>query len=101
VPTRCSGELEDRVTAAGFSVVGEEPPRVTSRRAHDDFKLWAVSEGYSPNALPNVNTFVQCVRAAGPSKGITYKHSGKFRGFEGMRLRPWGQEVPKERVDAA
>jgi P4 family phage/plasmid primase-like protien len=95
------GWLEDRITAVGFSVVGEGPPRVTSRRAHDDFKLWAVSEGYSANALPNVNAFVQRVRAAGPSKGITYKHSGKFRGFEGMRLIPWGQEASTERVDAA
>jgi hypothetical protein len=46
---------------------------VRSRDAYEDFKFWAVGEGYSPNALPNINNFVQRVRAAGASKGITYK----------------------------
>lgn len=85
------GWVEDRVIATALAAVGEGPPRVRSRDAYEDFKLWAVGEGYSPNALPNINNFVQRVRAAGASKGITYKHSGGFRGFEGMHLRPLGQ----------
>jgi P4 family phage/plasmid primase-like protien len=93
------GWLEDRVTATALAAVGEGPPRVRSRDAYDDFKCWAVGEGYSPNALPNINNFVQRVRAAGASKGITYKHSGGFRGFEGMRLRPLGQS--RAEADAA
>ena len=72
-----------------------------SRHAYDDFKCWTVGEGYSPNALPNINNFVQRVRAARGSKGITYKHSGGFRGFIGMRLRPLGQFGAKAEVDAA
>jgi hypothetical protein len=51
---------------------------------------WAISEGYSQNALPHVNSFVQRLRAAGPSKGINYKRSGGFRGFVGMRLKSKG-----------
>jgi P4 family phage/plasmid primase-like protien len=81
------GWIEDRVTPVGLSVVGEEPPRMTSRKAYDDFKPWAVSEGYSPNSLPSVNTFVQRLSAAGASKGIIYKRSGGFRGFLGLRLK--------------
>jgi len=81
------GWIEDRVAAVGLSVVGEGPPRVRTRKAYDDFKDWANSEGYAPNSLPSVNTFCQRLRAAGWSKGITYKHSGSFRGFVGMRLR--------------
>jgi hypothetical protein len=60
---------------------------MTSRKAYDDFKPWAVSEGYSPNSLPSVNTFVQRLSAAGASKGIIYKRSGGFRGFLGLRLK--------------
>jgi hypothetical protein len=74
---------------------------VRSRDAYEDFKFWAVGEGYSPNALPNINNFVQRVRAAGASKGITYKHSGGFRGFVGMRLRPLGRSAANANVDAA
>jgi phage/plasmid-associated DNA primase len=39
------GWIEDRVIT-GLLVVGEEPPCVTSRKAYDDFTLWAGSEGY-------------------------------------------------------
>jgi phage/plasmid-associated DNA primase len=93
------GWIEDRVIATALAAIGEGPPRVRSRAAYEDFKLWAVGEGYSQNALPNINNFVQRVRAAGASKGITYKHSGGFRGFIGMRLRPLGQA--RAEVDAA
>jgi phage/plasmid-associated DNA primase len=93
------GWLEDRVIPVALAVVGEELPKVRSRDAYDDFKCWTISEGYSRNALPNINNFVQRVRAAGASKGITYKYSGGFRGFVGMRLRPLGQVRAK--VDAA
>jgi putative DNA primase/helicase len=93
------GWLEDRVIATALAAVGEGPPRVRSRGAYDDFRCWAAGEGYSPNSLPNINNFVQRVRAAGASKGITYKHSGGFRGFEGMRLRPLGQS--RAEADAA
>jgi P4 family phage/plasmid primase-like protien len=95
------GWLDDRVIPAALAVVGEGPPRVRSRDGYDDFKSWAVGEGYSPHGLPNINNFVQRVRAAGPSKGITYKHSGGFRGFVGMRLRPLGQSSARADVDAA
>ena len=60
---------------------------MTSRKAYDDFKLWAVSEGYSQGSLPSVNTFSQRLQAAGAAKGIVYKRSGTFRGFVGLRLR--------------
>ena len=82
------GWIEDRVIPTTLAVVGEGPQRMTSRTAYQDFRCWAEGEGYSPNGLPNINNFVQRVRAVGPSKGIRHKHSGNFRGFEGMRLRP-------------
>ena len=81
------GWIEDRVVTVALAVVGEGPPRVTTRQAYADFKDWAISEGYLPNNLPSVNNFSQRLRAVGPSKGIAYKHSGGFRGFEGMRLK--------------
>jgi hypothetical protein len=93
------GWMEDRVIAVALEVVGEGPPRVRSRDAYEDFKCWALGEGYSPSALPNINNFVQRVRAAGASKGIAYKHSGAFRGFEGLLLRPLGQS--RAEADAA
>jgi len=95
------GWIEDRVNATTLKVVGQRPPRVTSRDAYDDFKSWAVPEGYSPNGLPNINNFVQRVRAAGPSKGVIYKRSGGFRGFVGMRLRPSRAAALAGTVDAA
>jgi phage/plasmid-associated DNA primase len=95
------GWVEDRVIATALAAVGEGPPRMRSRHAYDDFRCWAVGEGYSPNALPNINKLVQRVRAAGAGKGITYKHSGGFRGFVGMRLRPLGQSAAKADMDAA
>jgi P4 family phage/plasmid primase-like protien len=95
------GWIEDRVNTAGLAVVGKGPPRVTSRKAYEDFKSWAAAEGYSPNSLPSVNTFSQRLQAAGSSKGITYKRGGGIRGFIGMRLRPWGELAAKAEVDAA
>jgi phage/plasmid-associated DNA primase len=94
------GWIEDRVIVA-LSVVGEDPPRKTSRQAYDNFKLWAVLEGYSEYALPNVNNFVQRLRAAVASRGIAYKRSGGFRGFVGMRFKPRYQVVANETVGAA
>jgi hypothetical protein len=95
------GWIEDRVIVPTLSVVGEEPPRVRSSKAYDDFKNWAAAEGYAPNTLPSVNTFSQRVRAAAPSKGFNYKHSGGFRGFIGMRLRPPGDLGSRAGADAA
>jgi phage/plasmid-associated DNA primase len=95
------GWIEDRANVTTLTVVGEEPARVTSRQAYQDFKHWAEGEGYSPNGLPNINNFVQRLRAAGPSKGIAYKHSGRFRGFLGMRLRPSRAAALADKVDAA
>jgi putative DNA primase/helicase len=94
------GWIEDRVNAT-LTVVGESPAQVTSRDAYQDFRYWAEGEGYSPNGLPNINNFVQRLRAAGPSNGIVYKHSGRFRGFLGMRLRPSRTAAIADRMDAA
>jgi putative DNA primase/helicase len=94
------GWLEDRVAVA-LAVVGEEPPRITSREAYADFKLWAGAEGYSEYRLPNVSTFVQRVTAAGAARGIAHKHSGGFRGFIGMRLKPCLGAPGARKADAA
>jgi phage/plasmid-associated DNA primase len=94
------GWIEDRVIT-GLSVVGEEPPRVTSRKAYTDFRLWAGCEGYSENSLPSVNNFVQRLSAAGASKRVRAKHSGSFRGFVGMRLKPLSAAVVTAKEGAA
>jgi phage/plasmid-associated DNA primase len=94
------GWIEDRV-ATGLSVVGEKPPKVTSSVAYADFKRWACCEGYSEQGLPNVVTFVLRIRAVGASKGIVHKHSGSFRGFVGMRLKPWPKAEDTAKADAA
>ncbi len=90
------GWAEDRITT-GLSVVGEEPPRTT----YVDFKLWAALEGYSEHGLPNVTNFVQRLRAIGPSKGFSYKRSGSFRGFVGMRLKSLTKSGDTAKADAA
>jgi P4 family phage/plasmid primase-like protien len=95
------GWLEDRVRPVVLAVVGEEPHRRASRAAYDDFKQWAASEGYSANTLPSINNFSQRVAAAGASRGITYKRSGGFRGFVGMRFKPRYQVVANETVGPA
>jgi phage/plasmid-associated DNA primase len=95
------GWIEDRVIPTTLAVVGEGPQRLTSRDAYQDFRCWAEGEGYSPNGLPNINNFVQRLRAAGPSKGIIYKRSGGFRGLLGMRLRPSRAAALANKVDAA
>jgi len=94
------GWIEDRVIMTSLAVVGERPARVTSRDAYDDFKSWAQSEGYSQSGSPSVNNFVQRLRAVGLSKGIIYKRSGNFRGFEGMRLSPFRETTLAARIDA-
>src|SRR5262249_52606057 len=82
------GWIEDRVSTSGLAIVGEDAPGLTTREAYDDFKVWAALEGYAAGALPSVNTFSQRVRAAAPGRGFTYKRSGGFRGFLGVRLKP-------------
>jgi putative DNA primase/helicase len=95
------GWIEERVIATTLSVVGQEPPRVSTRKAYEDFKNWAEAEGYAPSSLPSVNTFSQRLQAVGPSRGITYKRGGGFRGFIGMRLRPPGDLGSMADADAA
>jgi hypothetical protein len=94
------GWIEDRVNVTTLTVVGEEPAQMMSREAYQDFRHWAEGEGYSVHGLPNINTFVQRLRAAGPGKGIIYKHSGKFRGFIGMRLKPARSAAIKAKMHA-
>ena len=95
------GWIEDRVSTSGLAVVGEGPPRLTTREAFEDFKNWATGEGYSPHCLPSVNTSSQRLQAAGPSRGIAYKQSGRFRGFVGLRLKPSRLAALVTKVDAA
>jgi P4 family phage/plasmid primase-like protien len=95
------GWIEDRVSTSGLIAVGEDPPRMTTRDAYDDFKIWAAQEGYAPGGLPSVNTFSQRVRAAAPGRGFAYRRSGGFRGFLGVRLKPSRTANLARRVDAA
>jgi putative DNA primase/helicase len=53
---------------------------MTTRKAYEEFKIWALGEGYSPYSLPAVNTFSQRLKGA----GLEYKHSGGFKGFLGV-----------------
>jgi hypothetical protein len=39
--------------------------------------------------------------AAGPAKGVIYKRSGNFRGFVGLRLKPWTGSAATAKADAA
>jgi hypothetical protein len=48
-----------------------------------------------------IHNFSQRVSAPGASRGITYKRSGGFRGFLGMRLKSPLQTATKKKVDAA
>ena len=89
------GWLQERVDV----VVGAEAPRLMSIVAYSDFKIWAHVQGY---VVPAKNVFVQRLKAAVASKGVTHMHSGPFRGFVGMKLRPMSGELkPSEDLMAA
>jgi phage/plasmid-associated DNA primase len=75
------GWIEDRV---------EEVPeaRTSSLKAWEDFKAWAKKEDIKIEGFMR-RSFTERVEGA----GITYKHSGNFRGFIGIKLRGGGRMV--------
>jgi putative DNA primase/helicase len=87
------GWIEDRLVV----VPGPDAPRLATRKAFDDFRAWAIEEGYPYNKLPAINTFSQRVEAALKPRGVVHKHGGDFRGFEGVQLR---SNKPGERTSS-
>jgi putative DNA primase/helicase len=57
-------------------------PEVETKVAYQNFRQWAIEEGFSSVKLPAINGFVQRVVAAG--KGITKKRETKRRYFKGL-----------------
>jgi len=78
------GWIEARVTV----ILCEDAPRLATKDAYRDFRLWGCIEGYNPNRLPAINTFSQRLEAALKPSGVARKHTGDFRGFAGLKLRP-------------
>jgi putative DNA primase/helicase len=68
-------------------VVKGEGLEMPTNKAYTDFRCWALTQGYSEYHLPAVNTFSQRLKAA----GLHYDHSGKFRGFRGVRVKELGE----------
>jgi len=71
-----------------LSVVGEKPLEISNTLCFKDFLLHAGAEGLDPRELPRQKGFTDRAKTALRKFGITYKKSGTFRGFVGLRLQP-------------
>jgi phage/plasmid-associated DNA primase len=81
--------VEQRVApSSALHVVGEKPTETSAAACFKDFQLWAAAEGLDPRDLPRQKGFTDRAKTALRKRGITYKKSGTFRGFVGLRLHP-------------
>jgi putative DNA primase/helicase len=65
-------------------ILGKEAPKVRTKDAYQDFKIWAIAEGFKEMMLPAVNTFTQRVTASG--KGIICRRDNKGSYMIGLSL---------------
>ena len=85
------GWIEDRV-GPNIVVVGEPPPRVSSRDAFADFRVWHLVNEGQPTRLAQ-RTFTERLQGSG-LPGLKYiRGSNGFRGFEGLRLKSRSDEM--------
>ncbi len=69
--------------------------RLRTSYAYEQFRTWALAEGFSERTLPSINAFVQRIQANTP--GIEYRRTREGRFFLGMAIaRPVTNE-PKYR----
>ncbi|HXU20722.1 MAG TPA: toprim domain-containing protein, partial [Verrucomicrobiae bacterium] len=96
IPQSCKKALHDwiydadPVLAWAQSCVEVEPivngwPSIKTRHAYDNFKKWAVAEGYDERKLPYVNTFT--TRVCGNLKGVEHHRKSTARVFLGLVIR--------------
>jgi P4 family phage/plasmid primase-like protien len=62
----------------------DQAPRIATRLAFDEFRDWALSEGFAERTLPSINAFVQRVTAN--ATGVEYRRRRDGRFFIGMVL---------------
>ncbi|WP_412051840.1 DUF5906 domain-containing protein [Hoeflea sp. Naph1] len=62
----------------------DQSPRIATRFAFDEFRDWALSEGFAERTLPSINAFVQRVTAN--ATGVEYRRRRDGRFFIGMVL---------------
>jgi phage/plasmid-associated DNA primase len=82
------GWIEDRVDAVPKGTPDAPEARTSSLKAWEDFKAYAQKEDIKIENFMR-RSFIERVRAA----GFTYKKSGNFRGFVGMKLRGGGRMI--------
>lgn len=58
--------------------------KIRTSHAYEQFRTWAMAEGFSERTLPSVNAFVQRIQANTP--GIEYRRTREGRFFLGMEI---------------
>lgn len=100
IPASCREALADWILAADpvlawlnecteVEAIVHDHPSIATRTAHDQFRAWAIAEGFRANKLPAINGFVQRVQAN--AAGVQYKRNkaGRFLlGLVVMRTAP-------------
>ena len=59
-------------------------PTLATRSAYEQFRAWAITEGFKADKLPAINGFVQRVQANVP--GIQHKRTKSGRMFLGLAV---------------
>jgi P4 family phage/plasmid primase-like protien len=58
--------------------------KIRTSQAYEQFRTWALAEGFSERTLPSINAFVQRIQANAP--GIEYRRTREGRFFLGMEI---------------
>ena len=93
LPSSCAQALADWIFSADpvLAWLGEctevQPivhgyPTLTTRTAYEQFRAWAIAEGFKADKLPAINGFVQRVQAN--AAGVEHKRSSAGRVFLGL-----------------
>ena len=78
MPGQVCGPLDECVEVRDQS-------EIPTREAYEQFRAWAVSEGFRTDKLPAINGFVQ--RVVANAKGIEYRRTAKERLFVGLSIK--------------
>lgn len=62
--------------------------KIRTSHAYEQFRAWALAEGFSERTLPSINAFVQRIQANAP--GIEYRRTREGRFFLGMEINKSG-----------
>ncbi len=65
--------------------IREDEPKVRTSHAFEQFRVWALAEGFNDRTIPSINAFVQRITAN--ARGVEYRRTREGRFFLGMVVR--------------